>query len=443
MSDPISAFVPLIERAVRSDGTIPIRIIGPGWGTSGYYSREVIERDVPSAFPPGTHMYWNHPTVSENMERPERDLRDLAAVTITAPRWESDGPAGPGMYAEARVFEGYAPVIDEIAEHVGVSIMAAGRREPGEADGRQGLIVTEISSQMPPGTPPRPSIDFVTIPGAGGKIVSIFESAPGAPPLPRPVQLSFDNLQEAQNLGEWIESRLHLSLTQIADDLFGNGHVNREERKALSAAIGRALDAYHSFLLENSPALFQRRSYSTAPDSADIAGLNGGEEISESAGQSATAKNGMEASMSEEKLKETADALAEARRHVAERDAAIAKMREQLLMREAKDHVSNKLAEAELPDVTKARLSRQLAANPPVKESGELDTAKLDTAIDTAIIEAQTELAAIIGTNGQVSGMGGQGTQSGAAQLPAIEESQKRTDAALARLSGLGGSNGH
>jgi hypothetical protein len=60
-----SMFVPLLEQAVRRDGTIPLKLIQPGWGSSGYYSAEVLERDGPKVFPLGTQMFWNHATQSE------------------------------------------------------------------------------------------------------------------------------------------------------------------------------------------------------------------------------------------------------------------------------------------------------------------------------------------------------------------------------------------
>lgn len=47
-------------------------------------------------------------------------------------------------------------------------------------------------------------------------------------------------------LAEWIESRIHLNFTEIADELFGNGLVTREERIALSSLIGDALEAFNS-----------------------------------------------------------------------------------------------------------------------------------------------------------------------------------------------------
>ena len=220
--------VPLVERAVRRDGTVPIKIIQPGWGSSGYYPKNVLERDIPRVFPPGTQMFWNHATPTEEAERPEGNLDNLAGVLVSRPQWHEAGAKGPGMYADARVFGDYAQTIDEIGEHIGVSIRGSGVHEIGERDGRKGRVIKEITGGK--------SVDFVTIPGAGGAIVQIFESAgKGALPDPKLIQ----RLKEARNIGEWLESRLHLTLTQIADDMFGEGRLNRDERKALSHAIVR------------------------------------------------------------------------------------------------------------------------------------------------------------------------------------------------------------
>lgn len=157
-------FVPLVERAVRSDGTVPVRLISPGWGSSGYYSKKVLQRDVPKAFPAGTLMFWDHPTEAEESARPEGSLANLAAVLTSAPRWKDDG-----MYAEAKMFGPYREALDELAPHIGVSIRALGRAKPGSADGQKGMIVEEIATGR--------SVDFVTSPGAGGRVAEIFEAA--------------------------------------------------------------------------------------------------------------------------------------------------------------------------------------------------------------------------------------------------------------------------
>lgn len=163
------AFVPLLERAVRRDGTIPVKVIGPGWGTTGYYPAEVLERDGPKVFRDGVQMFWNHATATEEAERPEGSLNNLAAVLTSPARWEANGPDGAGLYADAKVFEAYQGAVNNLAPHIGVSIRAFGKAAQGAAEGRQGRIIQEITSAS--------SIDFVTKPGAGGKIVEMFEAA--------------------------------------------------------------------------------------------------------------------------------------------------------------------------------------------------------------------------------------------------------------------------
>ena len=162
-------YVPLVEGTLRRDGTVPVKLIQPGWGSSGFYPAEVLERDGPVVFPAGTKMYWNHPTLSEEAERPEGDLRNLAAELTSGARWEAAGVAGPGLYADAKVFAPYQEAVNELAPHIGVSIRAAGRAVAGEADGRTGRIVQQLINAR--------SVDFVTEPGAGGQIISMFEAA--------------------------------------------------------------------------------------------------------------------------------------------------------------------------------------------------------------------------------------------------------------------------
>lgn len=167
-------FIPLVEQAVRRDGTIPIKVIEPGWGTSGYYPAEVLERDGTAVFPAGTKMFWNHATPTEEAERPEGDLNALAAEFVSDARWDPQGVDGPGLYADAKVFGPYQESIDELAKHIGVSIRASGRAVTGEAEGRKGRIIQQITQGR--------SVDFVTEPGAGGKILEMFEAARAATP---------------------------------------------------------------------------------------------------------------------------------------------------------------------------------------------------------------------------------------------------------------------
>lgn len=163
--------VQLQEKAVREDGTARIKLIDSGWGSSGYYSEKVLKRDGPKAFCKGTHMYMNHPTEEENRLRPERDVKDLAGVISSNVVWEDASPknTGPGLYADVKVLPTYKEFIDEAAPFIGVSIRAAGTAVEGEADGHHGYIVDSLTEGY--------SVDYVTMAGRGGQVLSLYESA--------------------------------------------------------------------------------------------------------------------------------------------------------------------------------------------------------------------------------------------------------------------------
>lgn len=162
-------FVPLTERALRRDGTVALKLIEPGWGASGYYPAAVLERDGPVVFKAGTKSFWNHATATEEAERPEGDLNALAMELVSDARWLESGPKGPGLYADAKVFKPYQEAVNELAPHIGVSIRATGRAQQGEAEGRKGPIIQQITNAR--------SVDIVTEAGAGGKILEMFEAA--------------------------------------------------------------------------------------------------------------------------------------------------------------------------------------------------------------------------------------------------------------------------
>lgn len=163
--------VELIEKAVKDDGTARVKLISPGWGSSGYYSTELLKRDGPKAFAKGTHMYMNHPTEEEDRVRPERDVRDLAGVIESDVLWEDESKnnTGPGLYANVKVFPAYKEFIDAAAQHIGVSIRASGTAIEGQAEDRHGLLVNSLDQGY--------SVDYVTMAGRGGEILPLYESA--------------------------------------------------------------------------------------------------------------------------------------------------------------------------------------------------------------------------------------------------------------------------
>ncbi len=197
-TDRTPQIISLLEKSVREDGTAPIKILKPGWGSSGWYSEELIERDGPNVFCDGTQMGWDHMTEAEFEDRPEGKMDNLAAVLEGDSWWDAHGPEGPGLYGNSRVFSDYRGKIDEMAPYIGTSISTSGVVEAdkagnvieGEREGRKGPIIKELLKNN------FTSVDFVTKAGAGGAVLQLFESA-------RPQKRKVDpmpetELQEAQ-----------------------------------------------------------------------------------------------------------------------------------------------------------------------------------------------------------------------------------------------------
>lgn len=139
-------------------------IVADVQGSSGYYPGDVLARDGASAFPAGTHIYFDHPTQSEEVERPERSVREMAGVLLDDARFE-ESPDGKGLFARVKFFEDVKDMIGFRAEHVGLSIRAAGQIEETPQGQR---IVRSITHGL--------SVDLVTRAGAGGRLVSMTES---------------------------------------------------------------------------------------------------------------------------------------------------------------------------------------------------------------------------------------------------------------------------
>lgn len=233
--------------AGKKPATVTIDIIRSGWNNSGtrYYPAEVLERDVPKVYPAGTHMYVNHPSLTESEDRPERSLYDLAAVFTEAPYAVQEGDRTV-MRVAARVYSRHKQFLEEAQADIGVSINGNGDGEYATREGRSGLVLERLTHGS--------SVDFVTKPGAGGRIIALVEAARGGFPT-----------VEAASLGAWLEAQIHLGFTQLADGLYGDGRLTRAERIAASSAVGDALGAFVTAVETNAPALYTRDRWADAP----------------------------------------------------------------------------------------------------------------------------------------------------------------------------------
>jgi hypothetical protein len=298
-----SDLIPLIESSVRADGTMPIKIIAPGWGNSGYYSAEVLERDGPKVYKRGTHMYLDHPTASEENERPERSVRDLVGTLASDGRWQENGSDGAGIYADAQVVDGFRDALGELAPHIGISHRMLGAPpEPGEAEGKSGPIVQNMVHAK--------SVDFVTKAAAGGKVLELMESVRERilkpkedPNMPTEQELKEaqdraeaaekerDELKEAQaaqttELARLQEAAVIREAQEVATELLGKvEHLPEPTRTRLVESLSKApptkdgaldRDAYERIIEEAAKAEIEYLAKVTKSGSITGMGENGG-----------------------------------------------------------------------------------------------------------------------------------------------------------------------
>lgn len=177
-------------------------------GSSAYYSEESL-REGAHLFTAGTQMYRNHLSQDEQYNRPEGDVNNLVGVLGTDAVFEGDG-----LYADLHIFESSKSWLKERAPFVGLSIRATGTVEESE-DGPVLKNFTEVIS-----------VDVVSRAGAGGKFVSLEESAkPGV-------------LNRAHVVTESKEETMEFP-KELAEAL----DKNAKDQAAMLVAVGKLVEA--------------------------------------------------------------------------------------------------------------------------------------------------------------------------------------------------------
>ena len=365
----VAESVPLTE-ATRGDVTgrrMRIKLIDSGWGSSGYYRPSVLQEAADHGiYPAGTHMYFDHPGATESIDRPERSLRDLAAVLTD--RTVYDGGA---LWNVAEVFTPYQRILAEMKDHIGVSIRASGTAEHGEAEGREGTIITALTE----GT----SVDFVTRAGRGGQIVEVLEAAR-------------EQASDSEALA-WAKSQV------------GVPFVFPEKSPTPSVAEAETnTPAPPAQPLEET-----RMSGSTQPGTPPSGGAP--TEVSEAAqlrtDLAETKQRLAEAELEIAKLGDQSRELTEARRDL---DEARRENRRLRANDAARTKATDALAEATLPEVAHAKVIEAVTGpNVPLNDDGALDEAALVKSIKAAIDRERDYLSRFAESAGmgRVTGLGG------------------------------------
>lgn len=170
MPQPVFETVTLSERGTPGQaGRWKVQVISAGLGSSGYYSPQVLENAAKNELiKAGTPLFFDHASESERADRPERSVRDIAAVFTGAATYD---PAHEALEGDVQIFGPYRDLVAEMAPHIGLSISGSATDiTEGEYEGRRVPVIEDLFAIS--------SVDLVTKAGRGGQFVSpLLESA--------------------------------------------------------------------------------------------------------------------------------------------------------------------------------------------------------------------------------------------------------------------------
>lgn len=404
--------------APGDSGRLVAQLIDVGWGSSGYYGAEALQAAATDrVFPAGTQMFMDHPTESEGYERPERSVRDLAAFTTEDARWDATAEA---LVAPVQVLQPFRAVVAEMKDVIGLSIRAAAQvTEGGQVDGRTGRIIDRITEGV--------SVDFVTKAGRGGRILQLLESAQPALAFTREAAVA--QVQEARNIGQWIESRLHLSLTQMADEMFGDGRLTRDERITLSSAVGDGLTSFTSTLEQGAPQLYTRDLWDEPAAIVAAAEAATPHVPVDPAGDTPTQESQEDTmpQIEEAEHRRLVEAAGRVQQLETERDTARQQLAETRARSTARPIAEQIIGESTtLPPLTRARVVNHLVEAASLTDAGALDETALRSAAESARTAAEAEIAeaAEAAGAGRIAGFGARSDQDSEVTEAQLEEAR-------------------
>lgn len=366
-----------------ASGRFQVTLITPGWGSSGYYSPQVLEAAATAqVFPAGTQMFINHQTAEERMERPAGDLLLLAGRLEEDAVWD-----GSGLTAPATIFSDWRPFLTERAGAIGVSIRAAADIEVGEADGRRGHIVTDIVYGE--------SVDFVTSAGRGGTF-QVLEQA-----LPSRVLRRVT----ARGVTEATANDLREQLQAVLRDAYGQAEDTWIYVRDFDPAAGTV---WYQLETPTDDELLQH-DFTVDAGAVTLSGAPVEVRVEtryvpvNPAGQPTSTEESHMPQIEESRLAQLEEAAGRVQAAEAERDEARRALAEANARNAARPIVTAVLAESTLVDaVDQAELVEQLVTAAPLTDAGALD----ETALRTRAVAARTAAEARVARYLQSAGDG-------------------------------------
>jgi len=291
----------------------------------------------------GAPSFADHPTTDEEAERPERSIRDKMGV-FENPVWESDGIKADFIPIDPWLREVMLTSFNEgVPDFVQFSINAKGLAESEKDAHGKYQNVTRILSVQ--------SVDVVTQAAAGGKVIELLASQ------------KEDAEIEEERMIDWKE----LTVKELADNCPELLESIRVEEKAKAYGEKEELFALQETIkgLEDDKVTLEAEKTALGEK---IAGLEG---------------------------------------EKAELEGAVSKMTVSARMVEASNVVVQKIAEAELPDVTRKKLTKlfEVTVEAYAKDGSEEAGAKLEQVITDAI-EAERVYLDELMKQPEITGMG-------------------------------------
>ncbi len=378
----ITEALPVQPIQTGDPGRYLLRIIDAGEGSSAIYPPDALKQAAKDRiFSLGTHMHLDHPTEAEERERPERSLKDLAAVFVEDAYFNEEAAA---LDVPIKVAAPYRPLIDDLWESIGASIHAFV-----ETDNKPGKPV--VKRFLPD---PRNTVDFVTKAGRGGKVLEVLESARGveATSRDRREQLSIavkDAYQTEPNQYVWVRD-----FDETTELVWFDNSDDRTWQQSYTVS-----DDDLSVTLTGDP-IEVRPVVQYVPVSTE------GESDS-------TKKEAIMAQIADDKLAELTAAAGRVptlENQLAEKDRAIADKDKQLKAHENSVKAGKALATVEgfdkLPELAQARVAEAMARNIPVTESFEFDAEKFNEQA-VAVVKAEADyIAKLAPTSERLAGFG-------------------------------------
>lgn len=365
----------LLAEATGTPGRYRVQLINPGWGSSGHYSPDVLaEAATRKVFPAGLKMFADHPTITEETDRPERSVRDVWGKLVTDATVGSDGE----LLAEVQVRPDVEPVVDFLSDAIGLSLRGAGTFEIGEAEGRTGRIITRIEEAT--------SVDFVTDAGRGGQILGLVESA------------------RRTMLGETTANDVRDALNTAVDDAHGGDEIytwvrDYDPDKALVYFdVSGNVDPRGTF--QQGYLIADDGSAALTDERAEVTPRTEYVPVSPAGSTTTTSQGGTMPQIEEARLRQLEEAHGRVPTLEAERDTEKARAdtaEKALAESHRRDAARPVLAEAFTGTTLKAskvgRLTESLLADLPAKDDGSLDADALKESATKVRTDEEAELA--------------------------------------------------